>query len=247
MNEAITMTNAMLTNNLSREMDKVANQYAGTIQGARLKQAAGMLNAKTGSYIDQLAQYRAYTSPTRGTASTGAAGAAGAGMSNKLPIAIDPRKETRIDIGKSTYYANNPAQKEKILSQLNAVKSAEDALKEMQDIDEKGVLTKLGGAGQEFLSGFVGEPGAYAEQGKTALENFKQRYAEAEAARFGVRNPARIKLPEESFPSRPGTINITEAENVKYEKLKQKLAKDKANILSGLSQSPLTLRSIKRK
>lgn len=236
MNEAITMTNAMLTNNLSREMDKVANQYAGTIQGARLKQAAGMLNAKTGSYIDQLAQYRAYTSPTRGTASTGNAGA---GVMKQLPLAIDPKKETRIDYDGNVFYANNPAQKEKVLTQLNALSAAQDALTDMQKIDKLSVGTKIGGAGQEFLSGFVGEPGAFAEEGKQALENFKQRYAEAEAARLGIRNPAKIQLPVESFPSKPGGINITEAEDVKYTKLKEKLARDAQNILGQLSTSPV--------
>lgn len=235
MNEAMTMTNAMMTNNLAREMDKVANQYAGTIQGARLKQAAGMLNAKTGSYIDQLAQYRAYTSPSRGTASVGGASA---GVSQKLPLRIDPKKNVRIDSEDGVFYANNPAQKEKILNQLTAITEAQNAVKQMQKIDEQGFGSKMGGKGQEFLSGFVGESGAFIEQGKQALENVKQRYAEAEAARLGIKNPSKVKIPENIFPSVPTDINFTEEENIKYQKLLNKFATDRANITKQLTPSP---------
>lgn len=232
LNEAVSMTNAMMTNNLAREMDKVANQYAGTIQGARLKQAAGMLNAKTGSYIDQLAQYRAYTSPSRGTASTGAV------APKQIPRSIDPKKNVRIDTEDGVFYANNPAQKEKVLNQLNSIQEARNALKEMKNIEDLGFFTKVGIAGQEFGAGFLNETSARVEQGKQALENLKQRYAEAEAARLGIKNPSKVKIPENLFPSIPTDVNFTDAELVKYKNLKKKLAADQANILKQLSSSP---------
>ena len=78
--------------------------------------------------------------------------------------------------------------------------------REMKKIEDLGFFPKLGIAGQEFGAGFFNETSARVEQGKQALENLKQRYAEAEAARLGIKNPSKVKIPEKIRKSVAGSL-----------------------------------------
>lgn len=234
-NEAMMMTKAMMNDSLAMQMNKIANQYEGKTEAARLRQAAGALMAQNGNYIDQLAQYKAYTSPSRGTAS--------AGETTKLPVEMDPRKETRIDVGNQVFYASNPAQKQKAQSQIDAITEAERTLSEMQKIENAGGMTKFVGN----LPGAIGITSPFMQKGTQLREQFVDRLADAEGLRLG-QSPLKVKrqLSEKLIPDAPGqTIDFSE--QVKYDNLKAKLAQDKKNILNSLNKNSFLVPSAKFK